>query len=264
MALDSNSKERLLELLICLKEICDRNRITYWLDGGTLLGAVRHKGFIPWDDDIDVGVMRKDYSRLIDILKIELPDNLFLQTVDTDPCYNLPFAKIRDKLTNNSHTFESSYAYNGLFIDIFPFDAVPNNSMIRLYQYLVAKVYEYKFVYPVKYLFKKKKLFRNCSLLCVYTAINFLPGSFIKNLYNAIVKYNSRIDQSNIGDGMAIAAFYYKSIRVHNVYFPVGTIKFENVDFSSPANPDVYLRSLYGNSYMTPDRSLHETHFTSY
>ena len=76
-------------------EICEKYHLRYFVAFGTLLGTVRHKGFIPWDDDIDVGMPREDYERFLQIAQKECGEEYFLQTVDTDPEYHLYFAKLR-------------------------------------------------------------------------------------------------------------------------------------------------------------------------
>ena len=78
-----------------IQRICKKHKIIFFLNAGTLLGAVRHQGFIPWDDDLDVGMLRSEYDRFIDIASKELDEAYFLQTWDSDPKYPMPFAKIR-------------------------------------------------------------------------------------------------------------------------------------------------------------------------
>ena len=94
---------RMLEILKIVDSIFSKHHIDYYLDGGTLLGAVRHGGFIPWDDDIDISVRREDFSRIKRVLQKELPNNLVFQDRFTD--WNLPvlIAKVRDK---NSYYYE--------------------------------------------------------------------------------------------------------------------------------------------------------------
>ncbi len=94
---------KMLEILDAFIEICDRHNINYWLACGTLLGARRHGGFIPWDDDLDVAILQSDYKKLLSILKEELPQNLKLQAKETDKNYWYYFAKIRD---TNSRYYE--------------------------------------------------------------------------------------------------------------------------------------------------------------
>lgn len=84
----------MLEILQEIHKICVENNLTYWLEAGTLLGAVRHKGFIPWDDDSDVSMPRADYEKFLKIAQKKLPEDMFLQTQDTDKEYPLPWAKM--------------------------------------------------------------------------------------------------------------------------------------------------------------------------
>ena len=88
---------RMLEILLEVDKICKRHNIRYWLSSGTLIGALRHNGFIPWDDDLDIEMMRSDYLRLMQVLPSELPEWLALQNDETDPKYFYFYAKVRDK-----------------------------------------------------------------------------------------------------------------------------------------------------------------------
>ena len=116
-----------LDILEVVDGICKKYGIEYWLDGGTLLGAVRHKGFIPWDDDIDIAMTLDGLHQFCKVAPAELPQHLFLQTPETDPKLKEPIVKIRDL---NSLYIESSDTFNvdyekGIFIDIFPFVGGP-------------------------------------------------------------------------------------------------------------------------------------------
>ncbi len=120
-------KEVELNILKAFIEVCQRLELRYYVLGGTMLGAVRHQGFIPWDDDIDVGMPRQDYEKLLSEGQALLPEGLFLQTFVTDPDYPANFAKIRDSRT----TFVESSLKNcdidhGIYIDVFPLDYYPD------------------------------------------------------------------------------------------------------------------------------------------
>ena len=115
----------MLEMVQELDRICRKHHIPYFLYGGTLLGAIRHNGFIPWDDDLDVGLMRNDYLRLMQVLPDELPSHIVLQTNDTDRNYFYFFAKLRDTRSFlDEGAYDRCFKYRGIFIDIFPFDKV--------------------------------------------------------------------------------------------------------------------------------------------
>lgn len=129
--MDQHRRLQLIELdgLIEFDRLCRKNGIQYWLTGGTLLGAVRHKGFIPWDDDIDVAIHRRDSGRLWEAMRRDLNTrDFFFQTQETDPHYLFIYGKLK----RNGTTYlrvgqEHLKMHNGVFIDIFFWDGVPNH-----------------------------------------------------------------------------------------------------------------------------------------
>lgn len=119
-----------LEILREFLRVCEVLGLNYFVIGGTLLGAVRHKGFIPWDDDIDVGMPREDYEKFLTNGQELLPGNLFLQTFETDPEYPANFAKIRNSNTTFVETSVRNCDINhGIYIDIFPLDYYPEKNV---------------------------------------------------------------------------------------------------------------------------------------
>ncbi len=124
---------RMLEMLKYIDSICKKNNIKYWLSSGTCLGAVRHCGFIPWDDDVDIELMEDDYNKLIELLRNNKSEDFVIQTHQDDPNYIMDFAKLRDKRIMVKEVFgiDKSYKYQGLFIDIFK--RVPSGSNRRHY-----------------------------------------------------------------------------------------------------------------------------------
>ena len=118
---------RMLELLVEVDRICRKHGIRYWLSSGTLIGAARHKGFIPWDDDLDIEMLLPDYKRLMKVLPQELPDTMALQSVDTDPNYFFFYAKVRDRRSHlqESNRYDRVWKERGIYIDIFPFYKQP-------------------------------------------------------------------------------------------------------------------------------------------
>ena len=112
---------KMLRILEFVDRVCRKHGIRYWLSSGTLLGAVRHGGFIPWDDDLDIEMLYRDYKRLMEVLPFELPSNLVLQTMHTDSNYVAPYAKLRetDSYISEVNNIGRNYKYNGVYIDIF-------------------------------------------------------------------------------------------------------------------------------------------------
>lgn len=111
--------------------ICEKYNLDYFVVFGTLLGTIRHEGFIPWDDDIDVGMLRTDYEKFLEVAQKECGEEYFIQTIDTDPNYHLYFAKMR---MNNTVFVEDSLqkttGNDGFYIDIFPYDVIPDDDIV--------------------------------------------------------------------------------------------------------------------------------------
>lgn len=114
-----------LEIAKEIKRVCDENNIQYFLSFGTMLGAVRHQGFIPWDDDMDLGMMRSEYERFLKIAPEKLKPEYVLQTWYTDPNVAVPFAKVRKRGTVFQESKGGNLQEIGFFVDIFPFDYQP-------------------------------------------------------------------------------------------------------------------------------------------
>ncbi|MCR5715192.1 MAG: LicD family protein [Bacteroidales bacterium] len=121
---------RILDLLMQVDAVCRARNLRYYILAGTLLGAVRHKGFIPWDDDLDIGMPRADYDRLTAHAAEWLPAPLELVSAETDPSYPLPFAKIQDAGTTLIERLHLRYV-GGIYIDVFPLDGMTACRLVR-------------------------------------------------------------------------------------------------------------------------------------
>lgn len=134
--------QHLLEIAKAFDAICRKNKIPYYMLGGTMLGAIRHKGFIPWDDDMDFGVPRKYFDNLEDILSRDLAPKYRCRTINNSHNITLPFYKIEDTTTKcqNDQYYGEMEDYLGLNIDIFPLDSCnPNNNDVKLLLWIVDK-----------------------------------------------------------------------------------------------------------------------------
>ena len=130
-------QNKLLDIALEIDRICRNNNIRYSIVGGTLIGAVRHKGFIPWDDDLDIAMLREDYEKFIEVCKTELNEQYFLQTPQTEKDYPFDFAKVMDVNTVFVEKgFEYKNTHKCCYVDIFPFDNVKNRTYrIQAYAY---------------------------------------------------------------------------------------------------------------------------------
>lgn len=126
-------------MLLEVDRICKKHNITYFLDSGTLLGAVRHKGFIPWDDDVDIAMPRKDYEVFLCVCGDELDNKYFLQTNETDPFYPFAIARIIYKKSRLPVTNEQSKHQSGYALDVFAIDNASDNPLIHLARVFIIK-----------------------------------------------------------------------------------------------------------------------------
>ena len=182
-------KKKETDMLKEFISICEKLNLKYYLAYGTLIGAIRHKGFIPWDDDIDVVMPRKDYEIFLEKAQALLPEHLFLQHSGTEPDYMMSFAKIRNSNTTFMQISDRKFKINhGVFIDIIPLDFCPDDEKeyqkilqkkkrydFRINNYLdygttknintKIKIYIYKILYPsLKFLKKRReKLYKSIS-----------------------------------------------------------------------------------------------------
>lgn len=145
MKADNDLKEIqhiILDIFREVDKICERNNLRYFAIGGTCLGAVRHKGFIPWDDDLDIAMPRKDYEAFIKIAEKELPHNLSLLIPKQAKYYECTFAKVQDVNTTFIQDIAKPHPerYTGVYIDIMPLDGLPDDVKERKKHFLKLKI----------------------------------------------------------------------------------------------------------------------------
>lgn len=241
-----------LEMAIQVKRICEKHNIKFFLDAGTLLGAVRESGFIPWDDDIDIGFERDDYYRFIRIAKNELPDNMFLQQWDSELSYGYPYAKIRYLGTEyRLKTDYNSTATDGVFLDLLPYDSIPNSrALICFHCYKLRFIYlmiQFKLHYrpEVKYRF----LVPLIKLLSLPFSVEKLKSKYIQ----IVTVYNHNKACKNVTEADGID--YYRFIIPRELIQEVSLTSFEGIDFPAPKDYDKYLTIVYGDYMKRPKES---------
>lgn len=232
-----------LEILIEVDRICKKHHIAYQLNSGTLLGAVRHKGFIPWDDDIDIVMPLKDYYRFCRVCRKELDSRYFLQTFLTDHFHHF-YAKVRKNGTIMRESENSSLLNEGIWIDIFPIVGVKaseqwidkKNKKIKRYKSLLKKINS---TAPWKELSVEKKILR------------VFPRRFLKGIVSLkskrIYRPHDRFDVCCYVWGED----YLRERFPSDLFDETCEVEFEGRQFPAPKQYDKYLTIEYGD-YMTP------------
>lgn len=241
---------RMLELLRELDRICRENGIRYWIAYGTLLGAVRHKGFIPWDDDLDVFIHEDDFEKFQALCASSLPDWIFLQTKETDSDCNLycDFVRLRD---NNSLVIQDydSFKLNynkGVFVDIFRAKSYPNEPL-PLLKYLLNRIsYSYGFLHNPRQVNLK-------NIVCYF--LYPLSYAFHKLLLSAVCAIGNKSCYAPCGE-----AYVYGGVFPKSETFPLKEIEFENCLFFAPSDCDSILKRIYGNYWEIPPKEKRRMH----
>lgn len=229
-----------LSILKIIDGICKKHDIAYWLDGGSLLGAVRHGGFIPWDDDIDIAMTAEGYDKFKTLIASELPDGLMFQTPETDNLWN-PIPKIRDL---NSLYIEPLYSFSedyqkGIFVDIFPKMPYPSAPLG-----IMRKV--------AKNISKSYSILHEKHYYSLRSFAEFFYFSFQYGLNKAMWSILNCFYKKGQYWGDIMPLNGIATVHSAKAIFPLTKIKFEGEDFPAPANPDVYLTEQYGNYMEVP------------
>ena len=245
-----------VEILLEFDRICKKHNLSYVLWAGSMLGAVRHKGFIPWDDDIDVALIRKDYERFLEICKTELDSSYFLQNNETEAEHVHLFSRLRKNDTYfDNEKYKKRNTHHGIFIDVFPLDNVMPNTLVEgircsaftvFYKFFVVgnfgvstklkfpkRAIGYMFVNPLALLMGKKRLIRITDK--VLTFFNKKNTGYLNHLTLGTTKGRFR--------GFLIS---------EADYYDVILIDFEGHTFPIPRSYDKLLRNRYGDYMKLP------------
>ena len=229
-----------LELFRAFISVCEQLKLPYFVVGGTLLGAVRHKGFIPWDDDIDIGMLRSDYEIFLSKAQSLLPENMFLQTMDTEPEYLANYAKLRHSDTTFIESSTKSRRINhGLFIDIFPLDFYPDSAWSRFFFQLKNKMYGYRI----------SSEFEGISFPWYYKPVHILLRLLFPSVQKTLHKRDRLFKKCASGKYIAnyCGAWGKKEIVPAQWYRTPISVEFEGIQVSIPAEYDAWLTQVYGN-----------------
>ena len=240
---------RMLRVLEAIDRTCQEHQLEYGIFAGSLLGAVRHQGFIPWDDDMDILMPRPDYERFIAHSKEWLPEPYEFVCAENDPQYPLPFGKVQDASTTLIERLHLSYL-GGIYVDVFPVDAVPANPVARYWHFA-----QYGFLRQALYWIHRDPYRHGhgpSSWVPLLTRKLTTMTSLQKKIRQLLTKYDY--------ETCTLVADYTDGLKgvmpkeVEGVYAPY---TFEGKKFMGVKNYQHYLTQMYGD-YMNIPKGNHQ------
>ena len=251
-----------LDLLLAFAAFCDEHSLTWFLDSGSALGAVRHRGFIPWDDDVDVGMPREDYDALLRLSE-EFPDGYSLHTLHNTSGYTSLFAKLyKDGTSFENELTREAGTQQGIFLDIFPYDFLANDSNRAAFQKRNARIWQAMlYMYRLKHvspwhsgcLGSLEKGFSRVGHTVLHP---FLSPEQIER------KFNRSIPESGESVSSLLIATPWPQYGPFpsDVLFPTAMRTFEGHEFPVPRKVDNYLEIMYGDWRTLPKPEDRHTH----
>lgn len=246
-----------IEILDEIVRICNENNLEYFLVGGTLLGAVRHQGFIPWDDDLDIAMNRKDYEKFLSLCKNELNDKYRLDCDKTNDKYWLTFAKIRKKNTLFlENSLDGIDTGKEIFVDIFPLDDIKKPfSVLNRVRLIFVKIVIDALFYK-RGITKDINVCRRPKMTKFFSKFSF---KFLHKFQHKIVTL-SNPKKSNYLVSFSGCYAYKKEVFLKNDFYPTKTLKFEEKSYKVPNNYKKYLKNIYGDYMKLPPKNERVNH----
>lgn len=249
-----------LEILEDFQKLCQAHDLTFFITAGTLLGAVRHGGFIPWDDDIDVVMPRSDFDRLSEICRTRMPNGYFFQNCKTDPNYPFFFAKLRKNGTHVEEVSLSKVEMNkGIYLDIFPLDICPRGERGgRLY---------FKWVEQLQCAVMARV---NPDFICGYSKgymrglhklLRHLPLSALRGLWRLTHELLQGVCSNGRLSTACAAHGYPYEVYAHEWFSAAVPMCFEGMELPAPVGWRELLENMYGDYMTLPPESERLGHF---
>lgn len=247
---------RVLEVLKGIDKVCREHKLRYYIMAGTLLGAVRHGGFIPWDDDLDIAMPRRDYDLLLRHASEWLPAPLEAVAAETDPTYPLPFAKIQDASTTLVERAHLRYL-GGIYVDVFPLDGVPDGMLARRWHFA-----RYEFYKRAIYLVHRdpyKHGHGPSSWLPLLVRKLYTLTELQRKISKLMKKYDFDVSEhvADFDDGLHGA-------MPRTWIGEASNISFEGCNVKTIAHPELYLKRKYGDYMTIPPASKQRQHHFHY
>lgn len=256
-------QETELEILKAFASFCDEHNLEWFIDSGTVLGALRHGGFIPWDDDIDVGMLREDYDRFLEIASRSFVEGYSVHTPDNTEGLAGMFAKVyKDGTMFETQETRDAGLKQGIFIDIFPYDSLSSDereqgrqrSGARFWQSVSYLYHSGSIVVPHKGMLGRIERLA-CKLAHPIVHVLFSPGAIQR-------KFDAAVQRCGAGPSNVMLPFAWPNIDgiPQDVLIPPVAVSFEDVTFPAPCKTERYLELMYGDWRQLPAPEDRRTH----
>jgi lipopolysaccharide cholinephosphotransferase len=243
----AESKQLMIEVLEAYATFCDTHHLRYYLTYGTLLGAVRHQGFIPWDDDVDVMMPRPDYEKFLDLTKNGLGFKMKVDSFKTNPKYIYPYAKV---IHEDTLVIEEFYNYNtGVYIDIFPVDGLPTEAQERAAHY--EKMAQTRKFHSLAYRHKTHwdNPLKNIRMKILIQLIHLYGDHRILKQIDTLAKSFDYEKCDTVG--IIVWGYGGREACLKEAMSSSMELPFEGLSLKAPQNTHAWLKQVYGD-YMTP------------
>lgn len=246
-------------------EICAKYNLKHYMLGGTMLGAIRHKGFIPWDDDIDLGMPREDYERFLEVAQLELEPNLKLVNYKTDPNYHYYITRILDTETKvEEERIGNENRYTNASIDIFPIDGTPNNSFLRRIYFFRVLYHRALMSLCYKDSIDRRRPRGKAERLLLWV-MERMPIEKLTTPYKQKEKIDKLLRKQKVEGaeyiGNIMGAYRTKEIVPSYFYGEGKMYQFEDIELRGMDKFDEYLTWTYGDYMKLPPEDKRKTHF---
>ena len=262
----NDTQRYILHVLREVTRVLEDLNIPYFMQGGTMLGAIRHDGFIPWDDDVDLGIPRADYDRLLKEVSARLPENLELRTYDDETDHHYYFARIVDKRYQIRRMGSIEERLENIWVDLVPLDGMPNGCVSRQWHKMRLLMTRLKFHLSC---FEKVNIKRPGRPLVERIIIRIAMITRVGKWWNTrkqldkmdrLLKKYPPEKSKYLVNFTGQTSFKFNEMFKKEVYGKGKEYPFEDMVLVGPEQYDAYLKSLYGD-YMTPpkeeDRNAH-------